>query len=143
MTPEQLKNVKTGLVVLGGLGILYLVFKNRTENSGTVDPTGNGGYTPVVGVFNAHNVATNLYDTMKNMGTDEEAILEILKPINQAQFSQVVIAFGKLAYNPVTGDQRNYNPFGSLAKYDLKGWLKEELSAKDYAILRSKYPYSL
>lgn len=144
MTPEQTKNLKIGGAILGGGLLLYLLFGNKKDNSGgTTDPTGNGSYTPSTTIFTPKNVANSLYDAMKDSGTEEEAILETLKTINQAQFAQVVIAFGKLPYNPTTGNQVNFNPFGSLTKYDLKGWLKEELSSKDYAILRNKYPYSL
>lgn len=144
MSPEEIKNLKTGAIVVAGVGLLYLIVSNKNDNSGSVqDPTGNSGYIPVIPVFNAQKVATALWEAMKDRGTEEEVILEVLKYVNQNQFAQVIIAFGKLNYNPVTGDQVNYNPFGSLTKYDLKFWLKEELSAQEYAILRSKYPNSL
>lgn len=140
MTDQDKKNLKTVAYLLGGAGLLYLVFSKPSET----DPTGNGGtYIPPVVVFNAKNVAEGLYNAMKDSGTEEEAIFEILKPVNQTQFAQVVEAFGKRSYNKYTGNQYNFNPFSSLEKLDLKTWLNEELSAKDYAILRNKYPYSL
>jgi hypothetical protein len=140
MTAEQTSNLKLGVGAIATVGILYLLFAKKTDNSGVYDPAVSGSYPTV---FNAQKVATALWEAMKNRGTEEEAILEVLKYVNQNQFAQVIIAFGKLNYNPVTGDQVNYNPFGSLTKYDLKFWLKEELSAQEYAILRSKYPNSL
>lgn len=140
MTPEQSKNIKTGLGILGGLALLYLIIGKKTDNSGAaIDPTGNGGYLPNP-VFNAKNVASSLYEAMKDSGTDEETILEVLKTVNQAQFAQVVTAFGRLSYNKTLGNQYNVNPLEALPKVDLKGWLYNELSTKDYAILRSKYP---
>jgi hypothetical protein len=144
MSPEETKNLKIGAGVVVGLGLLYFLVVKKNDNSGgTQDPTGNGGYIPSIPVFSAQKTATALYETMKDMGTEEEAILEILKYINQTQFGQVVNAFGMLNYNPVTGDQRNYNPFASLTKYGLKFWLNNELSPQEYSILRTKYPYYL
>lgn len=140
MTDQDKKNLKTAAYLIGGAGLLYLLFSKPTEN----DPTGNdGSYNPPAVNFDAKVVATGLYNAMKDSGTEEEAIFEILKPVNQAQFAQVVIAFGKRSYNTYTGNQYNFNPFAALAQLDLKTWLNEELSAKDYAILRNKYPYSL
>lgn len=140
MTDQDKKNLKTAAYLIGGAGLLYLLFSKPSET----DPTGNGGtYIPPVLAFNAKNVAEGLYNAMKDSGTEEEAIFEILKPVNQTQFAQVNEAFGKRSYNTYTGNQYNFNPFSALAKLDLKTWLNEELSAKDYAILRNKYPYSL
>jgi hypothetical protein len=144
MNPIDQKNLKNAAIVIAGLGLLYFLFGKKTDNSGsTQDPTGNGGYVPVPTVFNAKNTATALYEAMKDSGTEEEAILEILKYVNQSQFAQVVTAFGSLNYNELLGNQLSTNPFTPLPKVNLKGWLKEELSAKDYAILRAKYPYYL
>ena len=144
MSPEQTKNLKIGAGVVVGLGLLYfLVIKKNDNSGGSQDPTGNGGYIPSIPAFSAQKIATALYETMKDVGTEEEAILEVLKYVNASQFAQVVNAFGKLNYNPTTGDQRNYNPFDVLTKYGLKFWLKNELSVQEYSILRTKYPYSL
>ena len=141
MTPETEKNLKIAVGVAGGLLLLNLILGKKTES--TPDPTGNGGYIPTQTVFNAKNVANGLYQAMKDSGTEEEAILEILKTVTQAQFAQVVTAFGSLPYNVTTGNQYNFSPFSALPKVNLKGWLVEELSLKDYTILRNKYPYSL
>lgn len=144
MTPKETKNLKIGAGVIAGLGLLYFLVIKKNDNSGSSqDPTGNNGNIPEVPVFNAYKTSSALYLAMKDMGTDEEAILEILKYVNQNQFAQVIKAFGTLNYNPITGDQRSYNPFSPLTKYGLKFWLNNELSTQEYAILRTKYPYSL
>lgn len=145
MTPEQTKNLKIGTGVVAGLGLLYLLFGNKKDNSGAAtDPTGNGSYSPGgIAAFNAKNVSLSLYDAMKESGTEEEAILEVLKTVNQTQFAQVATAFGNRYYNTLTGNQYSINPFSDLPKLPLKTWLNEELSVKDYAILRNKYPYTL
>ena len=141
MTPEETKYLKIGAGVVGGLLLLKLILGSKTES--TPDPTGNGNYNPTQIVFSPRSVADGLYQAMKDTGTDEEAILEILKTVTQAQFAQVVTAFGSKYYNATTGNQYNFNPFSSLPKVNLKGWLVEELSLKDYTILRNKYPYHL
>lgn len=141
ITEQEKKNLTVGIAVLIGGIVLYNVFGKNTES--TPDPTGNGGVVPGQVAFNAKGVANSLYNAMKDMGTDEEAILEILKPITQQQFGQVISAYGKLNYNTTTGDQVNYNPFSSLPKLGLKDWLFNELSGKEYAILRLKYSYYL
>ena len=141
MTPETEKNLKIAAGVAGGILLLNFILSKKTES--TPDPTGNGGFIPTQTVFNAKNVANGLYQAMKDSGTEEEAILEILKTVNPIQFAQVVTAFGSLPYNATTGNQYNFNPFSSLPKVNLKGWLVEELSLRDYTILRNKYPYNL
>lgn len=144
ITAQQEENIKTGAYVLGAGLLIYFVFIKRKENAGVnIDPTGNGTYTPTLPSFNAKIVAENLYDAMKEIGTDEESILETLKTVSPAQFGLVVTAFGNRAYNTVTGNQYNFNPFVSLPKLPLKLWLKEELETKDYALLRAKYPNHL
>lgn len=141
LTVQEKEQLKTGAYVVAAGLFLYFVFRKGKENSGAIDdPTGNGTYTPTLPTFNAKIVAENLYDAMKDSGTDEESILETLKTVSPAQFAQVVIAFGSRYYNTVTGNQYNFNPFASLPKLPLKTWLKEELSTKDYALLRAKYP---
>lgn len=141
LTAQQEVNLKNGAYVAAAGLLVYFVFVKRKDNSGTSsDPTGNGGSTPSLPAFNPKIVAENLYDAMKDSGTDEESILETLKTVTLSQFAQVITAFGNRAYNTVTGNQYNFNPFSSLPNLPLKTWLKEELNTKDYALLRSKYP---
>lgn len=135
MTQEQISNLKLGGAVVAGLGLLYLLFGKKSDNSGgSNDPTGNGTYTPV-SVFNAQNVADGLYEAMKSFGTDETGILEILKPVSPGQFALVAKAFGFKPYNSWIGSDYGFG----LNSVPLKTWLKEELSASDYVILKSKY----
>ena len=45
MTQEQMSNLKLGAAVVAGLGLLYLLFGKKNDNSGgNDDPTGNGTY---------------------------------------------------------------------------------------------------
>lgn len=138
MTPED-KKLYLWIGGAAALGlIVYLASGTSTNGStgGTVDPTGNGGVIPVP-TFNAHNVAMELYNAMKDAGTDEGVIVDVLTHVNQSQFGLVFKAFGKLAYNPTFGNQYGLT---TLNKYDLKYWLKNELSQEDYLTLKYKYP---
>jgi hypothetical protein len=137
MTPQEIKYLKIAAGVATGLFVLNLLLKSSPDSG--ADPTGNGNFIPSQAVFNAKNTADGLYLAMRDSGTEEEAIFEVLKTVNQAQFAQVVAAFGKRYYNATLGNQYRVNPFTDLPKVNLKGWLIEELSLKDYTALRAKY----
>lgn len=143
MTTQTQKTVIIGTV---GLVVLYLITR-KTDNGGvTQDPTGNG--TGNVGGtttgFNAKVVAEDLYDAMKYMGTDEDIIIGILKYVSASQFDSVFTAFGRRQYNATLGNQQNPLAWVSQLPYiDLKGWLKSELSEKEYLNLKRKYPTKL
>jgi hypothetical protein len=141
MTPQQIKNLELGGAVVASLGLIYLVFGKKTDNSGaTNDPTQTA---PAGTTFDAQNVADTLKAAMADSGTDESAILDALKYVSPGQFILVTKAFGLQPYNSVYGNQWNFNPFYDLPLLALKMWLKEELSTADYAVLKNKYPSSL
>lgn len=127
------KNKNTILYSAAGiLGIVALVklFPGK-DTSGSGDPvfdkdenTGSG--------FTPKNVADKLYEAMKGLGTDESAIWEVLTPVSESMFIEVIEAFGIKTY-PVL-----YPPF--IAKGDLIHWLKSELSSGEYNRLKQKYP---
>jgi hypothetical protein len=144
MTPQKEKQLTYGI---GAIAVILLAYKFLGNNNigGTIaDPTGNGtappGGVPGAAVFNPQRVADQLYDAMKEMGTDELDVLAILKYITEQQFALVIQKFGKKSYNASTGNQYNFSPFGSLPLVNLPGWLKSELSEEEYALLRLKYP---
>lgn len=138
MTPTQVRDLKIGGAVAAGALLLYLLFGNKKDNSGSSYTEPNGGYYPGP-TFNALNVADSLHEAMNQFGTDEGTILELLKTVTPTQFAQVVTAFGSKKYNSWTGNDYGFG----LDSLPLKNWLKYELSISDYAILRSKYPNSL
>ena len=131
MTPQQVENIKIGSAVVATGLILYLIFGSKSKN-GVVDPEVTGD--PAI-PFDARNVAEGLYDAMNRFGTDDNSILELLKPVSPGQFMLVSRAFGMKPYNALLGN--DYGFF--LDKYPLKTWLKKELPASDYAILKNKY----
>lgn len=127
-------------VGVAGLGILFFAIAQANK-----DKTGNAylNQGTVENSFNAKEIATVLYDAMKeaNFTNTEKrkTIFTTLTGVSQAQFSWVIKAFGSRYYNTLTG-----NTFFALwqtpVKHPLKVWLKEELSDSDYKLLKSNYP---
>lgn len=127
-------------ISVAGLGILLFAIaqankdKNGNDylNQGTVDNS-----------FNAKEIATVLYDAMKeaNFTNTEKrkTIFTTLTGVSQAQFSWVIKAFGSKYYNTLTGNTY-FALWQTPVKHPLKVWLKEELSDSDYKLLKSNYP---
>lgn len=119
--------------------ILYNLVMPKTDSSGkTCDPTNNSGGP--CAAFNASQKAEELYNIMKESGTDEMKIVKALKNVNEAQFAQVKDKFMFRSYNKLLGNQINFNPFSKLPLVDLPGWLENELSTTQYNVLQKKYP---
>ncbi|ALM50310.1 hypothetical protein AMR72_16315 [Flavobacterium psychrophilum] len=141
MTDKEKNYVKIGVGVLGAI-VLFKLVVPKTDNSGSAqDPTGNGS-TPVGtpgGTFNANATADKLYNAMKDLGTDEDKILNALMYVTPTQFAQVVKAFGKQSYNKTLGNQIRVIPWQPLTLYPLQVWLENELSSEQYNILALKY----
>ena len=139
MTPKEKKIVAGSIIGLAALTTLVLLSSNKKEK-GTAynEPTGNGSVNAPA--FNANTVMNKLLDAMKTTGTDEQAIFKALTNVNQAQFAQVVKAFGIRQYNETWGNQINYFPVYQLPYVNLKGWLRNELSDENYSTLQKKYP---
>jgi hypothetical protein len=140
MTAKQQLYLVYGSVTIATAALIY-IFWPKTENTGgTVDPTGNGTVNPgETTVFDAKKVAAELLEAMRYAGTETGDIAASLRSVNQLQFGQVVKAFGKQPYNKTLGNQITM-PGYSLDKLDLKTWLKEELSSKEYLVWKLKYP---
>jgi hypothetical protein len=144
MTPQNKKYLTYGVVILGFAGIGYLILKKPDGSGSTEDPTGNGSNTPSTTYFNPKNVADALLDAMAETGTDEDAILSILKYITPVQFTAVKTAFGRVQYNKTLGNQINPIAWFTQLPYEpLNVWLKNELSSQEYGVLRNKYPKDL
>lgn len=139
LTEQQKKYGLIGLGLLLAGTITYFAFKTPKADAGGTqyDPTGNNGGTTGGSagyVFNAVNVADTLHVAMKDSGTDEDAIFNVLAPLSQAQFATVIQKFGNRLYNDTLGNSTWGTP------QPLKHWLKEELSSSDYETLRKKFP---
>lgn len=127
-------------VGIAGLGILFFAIAQANKdkngnvylNQGTVENS-----------FNAKEIATVLYDAMKeaNFTNTEKrkTIFTTLTGVSQAQFSWVIKAFGSRYYNTLTGNTY-FALWQTPVKQPLKVWLKEELSDSDYKLLKSNYP---
>lgn len=128
---------------LAGLGIMLFAVSKTSKNKKS------GAYfdaSLTYSGFNAKEVATMLYDAMKeaNFTNSEKrkTIFTALTGITEAQFSKVNIAFGSRYYNTLTGNTY-FALWQTPTKHPLKVWLKEELSTEDYQLLKSNYPKQL
>lgn len=141
MTTQKKIIVVTASVVILGLGVYFLT---KTNKNGSSVLGGNKKYIDegdvnLVPAFSASQKVALLYDAMNRYnGTDETLIFETLTSVTQAQFGQIVKAFGLKNYNRILG----YNTIGGT-KLPLKTWLKEELNDADYNLLRKKFPLYL
>ncbi|HEX8269765.1 MAG TPA: hypothetical protein VF581_07725 [Flavobacterium sp.] len=146
MDPKTQKQLTYGGAAILAAFIGYKMFFDNDQGGSANDPTGNGTVNPGSGsapAFNASKTAKELYDAMKDPGTSETDILAALQRVNASQFDQVFAAFGAKQYNLNLGSQWNLVPFTQLPYVNLKGWLKNELSDEEYALLRLKYPTKL
>lgn len=139
ITQQQKKYALIGLgLLLAGTITYFALKKPNTDNGGTqYDPTGNNTTGGTGYVFNALNVAETLHTAMKDSGTDEDTIFNVLAPLSQAQFLTVIQKFGNRLYNDWTGNSIWGSP------QPLKHWFQQELSASDYETLRKKFPNNL
>ncbi|GEC80143.1 hypothetical protein [Flavobacterium aquatile] len=126
-----------------GLGIMLFAVSQSSKNKKA------GAYLDASltdSSFNAKEVATMLYDAMKeaNFTNTEKrkSIFTALTGVSEAQFSQVIKAFGSRYYNTLTGNTY-FALWQTPVKHPLKIWLKEELSEEDYKLLKSNYPKQL
>lgn len=126
-----------GAILIGTVaGIIHLNSSKAPHKGKYLDDNPESNATIV---FDPRLTAQKLHESMKSMGTDEDYIFETLTGVSQTQFGAVIKAFGLKPYNNTTGNQ--YGMVGTtLPKRDLKYWLHNELSAKQYKLLRTKYP---
>jgi hypothetical protein len=128
---------------LAGLGILLFAVSQTSKNKKA------GAYLDA-GIsdtsFNAREVATILYDAMKEANftnsDKRKTLFTALTGITDVQFSKVAIAFGTRYYNTLTGNTY-FAVWQTPKKHPLKVWLNEELSTEDYQLLKSNYPKQL
>ncbi|MBP4139173.1 hypothetical protein [Flavobacterium geliluteum] len=128
---------------LAGLGIMLFAVSQTSKNKKA------GMYldsSSTDSSFNAKEVATMLYDAMKeaNFTNTEKrkTIFTALTGVTEAQFSKVITAFGNRYYNTLTGNTY-FALWQTPTKHPLKVWLSEELSKEDYQLLKSNYPKQL
>lgn len=146
MTKQDNKNLKIGIGVAAAVLLGYLLIK-KSDNGGGYgeDPTGNNfipgspGSSGNAVVFNAKTAAEKLYDAMKEMGTDENAIMQVFQTVSVGNFPKVYHAFGRRSYNKTLGNQYNFSPFSNLPLENLSVWLENELSNSSFETLRTKY----
>jgi hypothetical protein len=141
MTSKDTKNIKIGVAILGvGLIGYYLMSGSDSGQGYGDDPTGNNVNPNMPQpTFNAKQAAIKLYDAMRELGTDEDAIMQVFQTVSVSNFPKVYKEFGIRSYNKTMGNQYNFNPFGSLPLENLAVWLENELSSSSFETLRTKY----
>lgn len=127
-------------VGVAGLGLLlFAVAQVKKDKNGNAY-WNESAETPK---FNAKEVASTLYEAMKqaNLTNTEKrkTILTTLTGVSPLQFSLIIKAFGNRYYNTLTGNT-SFAIWQTPVKHPLKLWLKEEISASDYQLLKSNYP---
>lgn len=126
-----------GIIIAGTIAGVVLLTKKNTSHKGKYLDDNPENYATII--FDPKLVAQKLYEAMRTTGTDEDYIFDTLTGVTQPQFSAVIKSFGLKPYNSLTGNQ--YGIIGTtLPKRDLKYWLKNELSEKQYKLLRTKFP---
>lgn len=138
ITKENQPKVVIGVLAAGV--VTWLLFKNSADNGKGYgdDPTGNNpGATSTT--LDVKLAVDKLYNAMREIGTDEKAIMQVFQTVSLGNFSKVYHAFGKRSYNTQLGNQYNFNPFFSLPLYNLSEWLENELSKASFQTLRTKY----
>lgn len=111
-------------VVLAALAVVLYLFTSKRKKVTTYGVKTSGEITEA----QAQYMAEVLFDAMKSIGTDEKAIDEVFNEISSYKRAvlQVHEAFGLQRYCLVGSDIIG-------VKLNLKQWLKQELSAKEFA----------
>lgn len=111
-------------VVLAALAVVLYLFTSKRKKVTTYGVKTSGEITEA----QAQYMAEVLFDAMKSIGTDEKAIDEVFNEISSYKRAvlQVHEAFGLQRYCLVGSDIIGI-------KLNLKQWLKQELSAKEFA----------
>lgn len=111
-------------VVLAALAVVLYLFTSKRKKVTTYGVKTSGEITEA----QAQYMAEVLFDAMKSIGTDEKAIDEVFNEISSHKRAvlQVHEAFGLQRYCLVGSDIIGI-------KLNLKQWLKQELSAKEFA----------
>lgn len=134
---ESSKIIGYSVLALGvGVVIFAIASKSNAKKSQSYLDAPSGGLDQP---FNAKKIAETLYDAMKgiNLTNDQknETIFTALTGINQTQFGLIFKAFGSRRYNTITGQSAT-----GIYSYNLRTWLKEELSASSFKQLQESYP---
>ena len=130
-------------VGVAGLGVFVFAVAQSSKNKKSTAYLDSG---VDASSFNASQIATALYDSMKQANftntQKRQAIFTALTGVSEAQFAQVIKSFGSRYYNTLTGNTY-FALWQTPVKHPLKVWLKEELSEQDYKLLKSNYPKQL
>jgi len=123
------------ILLITGVSLFFLSKKGNKNIYGKYldDEPINGTYSDV------KEIAKQLHILMKDNGSDNNAIMKTFIGINSSKLKEIIKAFGVKPYNTLFGNQLTI--YGKkLPLLGLKTWLKEELSERDYSILKIAHP---
>lgn len=118
-------------LVLAILLLLRKFLKKKVTDFIPVDSSGevSDASGSTFSVEDAKRIASQLYDAMKDFGTDTDTLSEVRVKIGTADNLRLVYnAFGKRDYGTFGAPMYSWLPSDS---YDLKGWIIKETSGKE------------
>jgi len=111
---------------------LRKVFKKKKSDFVPVDSSGDVAASSSGATMSpdeAKRLASQLYDAMKDFGTDTETISNVRSKIGTADNMRILYnAFGKKEYGTFGAPLYSWLPSDS---YDLKGWIIKEVSGTE------------
>ncbi len=143
---STMDKIKSGLLITSGALVLFLIarkiykdWKGRANARADENAITNVAQSVVkskltITEAEAQVIANNLFNAMKDMGTNEDTIITILSKINGDDFKLIYAKFGTRWYDSITGQGMSIEPSWYNFGYktcDLVTMLREELSG-DY-----------
>lgn len=150
---STMDKIKSGLLMTGGALVLFLIarkiYKNwkgnanarADENAITSVAQSVAKSKLTITEAEAQVIANNLFNAMKDIGTNEDTIITILSKINGDDFKLIYAKFGTRWYDSFTGQAMSTEPSWYNVGYktcDLVTMLREELSGDELAYFENK-----
>jgi hypothetical protein len=130
------KNYKPILIVGGiiaGILIVKKLFPGLFSKNLSIEDMPIDTSKLTITQVQATQIATNLYEAMNGLGTDEQTLFDSITPLNGEDLNLVVKTFGTPKYFLTGGDAY----LGT--KLSLQGWLKAELGGTYYDEMKALF----
>lgn len=132
---------KTTIWTVGGLVVAYGVYKTFFAHDNVrFSPRGDEALSTMTEI-EAKSIADDLFDAMKNPGTNENIIYNRLSGLSYNDFAKVSRAFGLRWYDPILGAEGGWLlKWAGHKQLGLFEWLNEELTYTDKLKLQELMP---